>query len=134
LPENKVAVAARLRWVMIAIGCVAGVTLNFRSPQHLVIVLLAGIWLALVNGFVLVAERITGRFRFAGAIYFFGDYWLAAAFALLGTDYFIVAAILGLAMEFAIVFSPDLGPWFPLLLMACTIALLRNALLPEAYG
>ncbi|MBI2682647.1 MAG: class I SAM-dependent methyltransferase [Acidobacteriales bacterium] len=136
-PDRRYRWAVRARWIMVATSVVFAVAVAGRDRIVLEVVLGSGVWLALVNLFlktVCKREALLG-YRWMAPFYFFGDLLMILLLAtVMKEKWFLIAALLVIAVEFAIVLNDGLGIWFPILLMAISATILRQAVLPEAYG
>jgi 2-polyprenyl-3-methyl-5-hydroxy-6-metoxy-1,4-benzoquinol methylase len=136
-PDRRYRWAVRARWILIAAGvAVAPATLG-HGRAALEVILGAGVFLGLLNLFLKTAckdEALLGT-EWMAPFYFLGDLMVILLLATVAPErWFLVAGILAVAVEFALVVNGELGVWFPILLMAVATGILRQAVLAEAYG
>ncbi len=135
-PDKRYQWAVRSRWIMAVAAILLPASLQFTRLPVVVVAAGSAVWLTLVNGFVMSAfrgERVLA-FRWLPLVYWVGDFWLIAVLAYLGMDPFLLAGLMAVSLVFALALNADLGPWLPLAGMALAAALLRTAILPQAYG
>jgi 2-polyprenyl-3-methyl-5-hydroxy-6-metoxy-1,4-benzoquinol methylase len=135
-PDKRYRWAVRSRWILAVAAILLPATLQFTRLPVVLVAAGAAFWLTLVNGFVMSAfrnERVLA-FRWLPLAYWIGDFWLIVALAYLGMDPFLLAGLIAVSLVFALTINVDLGPWFPLAGMSLAAALLRTAILPQAYG
>ncbi|MCU1284794.1 MAG: hypothetical protein JWO13_1144 [Acidobacteriales bacterium] len=134
-PERRFLLAARVRWILIAVGVLAALVASRGNlnPVRLLIIAGAALWLGSMNVFVIFfANQPSVPRKMLLYVYYIADFWLALSLVIVGTNWLVVAGVLCLAAVNTLLLDPDRDTRLLAIVTLSAVGLLFAGIPPQA--